>query len=51
MTKWHFDFLPTKFDLMTTEISPFLYNRVESFSVGRKAKHTRDLKFVYPQEL
>ena len=44
--KYHFDFLPTKFDLhvIKTEISPFLYNRVESFSVGRKFSLTAILE-------
>ena len=46
MMKQHFDFLPTKSEqlqLITTEISPFLYNWVQSFSVGRTTIHTRDL--------
>ena len=44
--KYHFDFLPTKFELVTrnTEISPFLYNRVGSISVDRTSILTRDLK-------
>ena len=45
--KQHFDFLPTKSELATAnnnEITPFLDNQVESFSVGRKTIHTRDLK-------
>ena len=44
--KYHFDFLPTKFELVTcnTEISPFLYNRVGSISVGRTSILTGDLK-------
>ena len=32
--------------LITAEISPFLYNRVESFSIRRTAIHTGDLKSV-----
>ena len=47
MMKYHFDFLPTKFELalhvITTEISPFLYNRVNSFSVGRTSILSCDL--------
>ena len=47
MMKYYFDFLPTKFEPATAEVSPFLYNRVESFSVGRTGTHTRDLKLEY----
>ena len=47
MMKQHFDFLSTKSELATANnnwISPFLYNRVQSFSVGCTTIHTRDLK-------
>ena len=46
--KYHFDVLPTKFELATrnnnSEILPFLYNRVKSFSVGRTSILSRDLE-------
>ena len=47
MMKQHFDFLPTKFELATANNNwdiTILYNRVQSFSVGRTTIHTRDLK-------
>ena len=46
MMKNHFGVLPTKSELhvITTEISPFLYNRFKSFSVGRTSILSRDLK-------
>ena len=55
MMKYHFDFLPTKLglaiQLITTEIWSFLYNWVESFSVGYTAIHTWDLKYRVSQKL
>ena len=45
--KQHFDFLPTKSELATANNNwdiTILYNRVQSFSVGRTTIHTRDLK-------
>ena len=45
--KQHFDFLPTKSELATANNNwdtAILYNRVETFSVGRTTIYTRDLK-------
>ena len=44
--KYHSDFLPIKFELATPNNSPFLYNRVESFSVCCTAIDTLDLKEI-----